>query len=310
MKTKINENNKEKRILIIDTDPGVDDATAITIALFSDKFDIKLITTTGGNVGIEKTTRNALYLTHRFNKNIDVCEGSAFPMKREPKNASIVHGSEGLGRFIPPSFERKKLETNAIDKMYEIIKKYPNQVTLLELAPHTNLGYLFTKYPECKNLVKEIVFEGGSPYGKKGVNPHISFNISYDPEAADIVMKTDIKKTIIPSELGRYIAYFNKENVETIKHTNETGKFLAEMYEGYINRFGLDITQTNDLGAVMYMLYPEIFETYKCDIEVELFDMPGKTIIKENDNGKITFVENVDRNIFFEKFMENLITLP
>lgn len=299
-----------KRKLIIDTDPGVDDATAITIALFSEKFDVKLITTTAGNVGIEKTTRNALYLVDRFNKNIDVCEGSHFPMLREGKDASIVHGKEGLGRFIPPAFNRKRLEIDAIDKMYEIIKENPNEITILELAPHTNLGHLFTKYPDSKNLVKEIVFEGGSPYGKKGVNPHISFNISYDPEAADIVMKTDIKKVIIPSELGRYIAYFTRENVEKIKNTNETGKFLAQMYEGYINRFGLDITQTNDLGAVIYMLNPEIFETYNCDIEVDLNEIPGKTIITENKNGKITFVENVDRKIFFDKFMENLVKLP
>jgi len=300
----------EKRILIIDTDPGVDDATAITIALFSEKFDIKLITTTAGNVGIEKTTRNALYLVDRFNKNIDVCEGSNSPMKRKGKDASIVHGKEGLGKFIPPTLNRQKLQYDAIDKMYEIIKENPYKVTILELGPHTNLGHLFTKYPECKKLVKEIVFEGGSPYGKKGINPHISFNISYDPEAADIVMKTNIKKTIIPSELGRYIAYFTRENVETIKNTNETGKFLANMYEGYINRFGLDITQTNDLGAVIYMLYPEIFDTYNCNIEINTTDMPGKTIITENKNGIITFVENVNRKIFFEKFMENLVKLP
>lgn len=301
---------KNKQILIIDTDPGVDDATAITIALFSEKFDVRLITTAGGNVGIEKTTRNALYLTDRFNKNVDVCEGSPFPLKRKAKDASIVHGKEGLGNFIPIQTERKKLEIDAIDKMYEIIKENPNKVIILELAPHTNLGHLFAKYPDSEFLLKEIVFEGGSPYGKKGVNPHISFNISYDPEAADIVMKTSTKKTIIPSELGRYIAYFTKDNVEQIKNTNATGKFLAQMYSGYINRFGLDITQTNDLGAVLYLLYPEIFTTYQCDIKVDLDNMPGRTIITENKNGNITFVENVDRKIFFDKFMENLIKLP
>lgn len=308
MEKQDSENNK--KILIIDTDPGVDDATAITIALFSEKFDIKLITTTAGNVGIEKTTRNALYLVERFNKNVDVCEGSNKPMKREGKDASLVHGIEGLGNFIPHLINKTVLKENAIDKMYEIIKTYPNQVTILELAPHTNLGHLFTKYPDSKNLVKEIVFEGGSPYGKKGVNPHISFNISYDPEAADIVMQTDIPKTIIPSELGRYIAYFTREDVNKIKKTNKTGEFLAQMYEGYINRFGLDITQTNDLGAVMYMLYPNIFKTYKCDIKVDLIDIIGKTEITENKNGKVTFVENVNKQTFFEKFMENLIKLP
>ena len=120
----------------------------------------------------------------------------------------------------------------------------------------------------------------------------------------------DIPKTIIPSELGRYIAYFSKDDVDKIKNTNSTGKFLSEMFEGYINRYGLDITQTNDLCAVMYMLYPEIFESYKCDIVVDTNSVPGKTTITPNKNGLINFVENTNREVFVQKFLENLKQMP
>jgi len=190
--------------------------------------------------------------------------------------------------------------------MYEVIKKNKHNITILELGPHTNLGLLFTKYPECEEWIDEIIFEGGSPYGKPGLKPHISFNISFDPEAADIVMKTKIKKTIIPSELGRYTAYFTYEDIEKIKNTNSVGAFLTKMYEGYVNRYNLDIVQTNDLCTTIYMLYPEIFKTYKCNIEVDTNLMPGKTIITEDENGLVTFVEDTNRELFVEKFMHHL----
>lgn len=296
--------NKTK--IIIDTDPGVDDATALIIALFSDKLDIKLITTTAGNVGIDKTTRNALYLLEKFNKKIPVSKGAKKPMLRKIHNASIVHGKDGLGKFVPTKPTIKPTKKNAVDALYDVIKQNAGEIVLVELAPHTNLGYLFKKYPDCENMIKHIIFEGGSPYGKENVKPHISFNISFDPEAANIVMNTNIPKTIIPSELGRYVTPFSKEQVEIIKNTNETGKFLVTMFDGYVNRYGLNITQTNDLCAIIYLLYPEIFQTYKCDILVNTTNHPGKTIITENENGKVDFVEHADNTKFFEVFIENL----
>lgn len=296
----------KKTNIIIDTDPGVDDATAITIALFNENLSVKLITTTNGNVGIDTTTNNALFLVEKFNKNVPVCKGAEKPLKRELKNASFVHGKNGLGGINPTKPTREICSEKAVDKMYEIIKQNAGNITILELAPHTNLGLLFTKYPDCENMISEIIFEGGSPYGKQGVKPHISFNISCDPEACDIVLKTKIKKTIVPSEIGRYIAYLTKNQVETIKKTNKTGEFFAKMFEGYKSDAIFDATETNDLSAVLYLLYPEIFETYSCDVEVDLIDKPGKTTIKENHNGKVTFVENCDREKFFDKFIENL----
>ena len=295
----------KKRKLIIDTDPGVDDATALMIALNSEKFDIKLITTTAGNVGIKKTTRNALFLVDYFNKNIPVAVGAKKPLYRKAKNAIVVHGKEGLGGYIPKHIKTKAIKEKAVDQMYKIIKENPHEITLLVLGPHTNIANLFIKYPESKNLIKDIVFEGGSPYGKAGVKPHISFNISYDPEAADIVMKTNIPKTIIPSELGRYVVYFTNKEKEKIANLNESGKILKIMLDGYINRYGLNITQANDLCAVMYMLYPNLFETYRCEIFVDTQELPGKMIIKENNNGIITFVENANKEKFIENFIKN-----
>ena len=125
-------------------------------------------------------------------------------------------------------------------------------------------------------------------------------------EAADIVMKTKIPKTIVPSEIGRYFAYFSSKQVDKIRKTNKTGEFFAEMFEGYKSKYIMDATETNDLSAIMYLIYPEIFTTYKCSISVDLDTMPGKTEIYETPNGNITFVENVNRKEFFKLFMQSL----
>lgn len=296
----------KKNNIIIDTDPGVDDATALIIAMFNRNLDIKLITTTAGNVGIETTTRNALFLVEKFNKNIPVCKGAEKPLNRISKNASFIHGKEGLGLLRPTTPKILPCKEEAADKMFEIIKQNAGNITIIELAPQTNLGLLFTRHPEAEDMINEIIFEGGSPYGKEGIKPHVSFNISFDPEAANIVMNTKIKKTIVPSEIGRYISYFSKDQVEIIRKTNKTGEFLATMFDGYKSDTVIDATETNDLSAIIYYLYPQIFKTYNCDISVDLIENPGKTIIKENPNGNITFVNSVDKDLFFNKFMENL----
>lgn len=296
----------KKQNIIIDTDPGVDDATAITIALFNENLDIKLITTTSGNVGINTTTRNALFLLEKFNKDVPVCMGASKPLIRPVKNAFSIHGVEGLGGYTPFTPTKKVDPTPFEDKMFEIIKQNAGNIKLIELGPHTNLALLLKKYPEAENMISEIIFEGGSPYGKENVSPHISFNISCDPEAADIVMKTKIPKTIVPSEIGRYFAYFSSKQVDKIRKTNKTGEFFAEMFEGYKSKYIMDATETNDLSAIMYLIYPEIFTTYKCSISVDLDTMPGKTEINEAPNGNITFVENVNRKEFFKLFMQSL----
>lgn len=293
------------RKIIIDTDPGVDDATSLVVALNSDEFDIKLITTTYGNVGIEKTTKNALFLVNKFNKNINVAKGSSHPMQKALKSAINVHGKNGLGNLEVPSVDKKAIKENAIDEMYKIIKENKGEITLVELAPQTNLGQLFTKYPDCESMVKEIIFEGGSPYGKEGVKPHISFNISSDPDACDIVLKTKIKKTIIPSEMGRYIAPFSKEQIEKIKTINETGELLYSMYRGYKSDC-IRETETNDLCTIMYMLYPEIFKTYNCEISLDTKVLAGRMFITQKSDGDITFVEDVDRDKFFELFIQSI----
>ena len=295
---------KEK--IIIDADPGVDDAVAIILLMHNQNVDIKLITTVAGNLGIKTTTKNAKFLLEKFNKNIPLAIGADKPLSGEGHFAIDIHGESGLGGITDIEIKNNNILPDAVEEIYKVIKENPHEITILELAPHTNLAHLFIRHPDAKELIKQIIFEGGSPYGKQNVKPHISFNLSFDPKSVDIVMKTDIKKILVPSEVGRYLAPFSESEVEQIKQTNDTGKFLSKMFEGYKSKYILNSTETNDLSAAMYLLYPQIFSSYNCNVVVDVTSQPGKTTITEDKNGKIIFVDNVDKNKFFNLFIENL----
>lgn len=279
---------QDKIKLIIDTDPGVDDVAALMLALFEDKFDIKLLTTNAGNRPCDITTRNTLHLLEKYGLDIPVARGAEKPMMRERLDAAHIHGREGMGTYVPQAPKHLKcIEGSAEDNMFRIIKENPHEITLCLLGPQTNAGLLLTKYPEAAKLLKQIIFMGGSPFGYKKTKPHISFNISSDPEAADIVLKSGAPIVMIPSELGRRMTHLNYEQVMELSRMNDSGKFLFELYKDYWEPgFEDQRVATNDTCAFMYLLEPKIFKSKRGDIFVDLNDTPGKTTINFSRHGK------------------------
>ena len=180
-----------KRPVIIDTDPGIDDALAIAIALFSDELDVKLITTTAGNVSLENVTNNALKLLSFFGKDVPVAAGAPRPLIEPLVDASNVHGVTGMEGFdFPEPKTELLLKENAVNAMRRVIMESEEPITLVPIAPMTNIALLFSMYPEVKGNIKEIVLMGGSASrGNKGVMSE--FNVATDPEAAKIVLTAD-----------------------------------------------------------------------------------------------------------------------
>ena len=138
-----------KRPIIIDTDPGIDDALAIAIALFSEELDVKLITTVAGNVSLEKVTNNALRLLAFFGKDVPVAAGAAQPLICELVDASNVHGASGMEGFDFPEPKRELLcKENAVNAMYRTIMESDEPITLVPIAPLTKIARRFAVYPE------------------------------------------------------------------------------------------------------------------------------------------------------------------
>lgn len=304
----------KKHKVIIDTDPGIDDTTALIFTMFDKRLDVKLYVTVKGNIGVDIATNNMLHLLEKFGKNTPVAKGSSKGMKRDTPDASWLHGKYGMGEtYIPPKAKTKPIKEDAIDAMARIIKENPHEITVLMFGPHTNMGHLLTRYPECAPLIKQVIFEGFSPYGMPGLKPHISFNIRTDPEAFKVLLDSNIPLVIIPSELGRNVTHLPEEMVNEIGEMNDTGKFLKEIYQHYWEH-GYDDKRiaTNDTDAYLYLVEPELFYSISVDISVNLDDAPGKTYatIHEGGNGgHISLVTKCDRDMFERSFLSKIRNL-
>lgn len=258
-----------KRPIIIDTDPGIDDAVALAIALFSEKVDVKLITTIAGNVNIDVVTNNTLKLLKFFGKNVPVAKGATEPLIEELEEATSVHGVSGMdGYDFPAADTSLLLKEHAIFAMRETIMNSKEKVTLVPIGPLTNIGLLFKVFPEVKSNIDEIILMGGSlTRGNKGTMSE--FNIANDPEAAKIVFNSGVKTTMVGLDIG-WKAELLPSTCEQIKDLNEVGKMiygLFQFYRGGSLKTGL---RMYDATAIAYLLNPEMFEVEHTFIDIEL----------------------------------------
>lgn len=188
--------------LIIDTDPGIDDAVAIALAVFNPRFDVRLITTVAGNVSIEATTTNALKLMAYYGKDVPVARGAAEPLIRQLDDASDIHGKTGMEGFdFPEPKTELLLDKHAVEAMHDEIMASAEPVTVMPIGPLTNIALLLKTFPEVKSRIERIVLMGGSvTRGNKGVMAE--FNIFVDPEAAKIVLTSGLDITMATLDAG------------------------------------------------------------------------------------------------------------
>lgn len=258
-----------KRPVIIDTDPGIDDAVAIAIALFAEELDVRLITTVGGNVGIEHTTDNALKLVSFFNKHVPVARGAAEPLVRELVDASNVHGASGMEgwEFGDPD-HTLLLKKNAVDAMRDALLSSEELVTIVALAPLTNVALTLKAYPEVKSHIERIVLMGGTAgRGNKGVLSE--FNVATDPEAAAVVFSSGVPITMAGLDVG-WAAMLRPEDSEKIRDESPAGEMfyaLFSHYRGGSLRTGLKMY---DAHAMAVLLCPEMYELVDTYVGVEL----------------------------------------
>ena len=258
-----------KRPIIIDTDPGIDDALAIAIALFSEELDVKLITTVAGNVSLEKVTNNALRLLAFFEKDVPVAAGAEHPLICELVDASNVHGASGMEGFDFPEPKKELLcKENAVNAMYHTIMESSEPITLVPIAPLTNIALLFSVYPEVKEKIQEIVLMGGSASrGNKGVMSE--FNIATDPEAAKIVFDSGVPIVMAGLDVG-WKALVMPEDTEKLLGLGEVGKMAHCLFKKYRGGSFTTGLKMYDSCAVAYLLCPELFTVEKTYVDVEL----------------------------------------
>ena len=299
----------KKYKVIIDTDPGVDDSACLIFALFDKKLDIKLLTTVSGNVKINTGTRNLLHLLDKFNLKYPVAKGASKALYRISPTAEIVHSKEGMGGYIPPKTVNKDnlLKEDAVEAMYRVLNEGDGDIIPFIFGPHTNIATLLTKHPDIIKKIPKIIFMGAAPYGVPGFPKHVSFNISSDPEAFEIVTKSNIPLVMVPSDMGRNKAYLTEDYVYQMRDMNEVGNFIYQMYKTYWERGYEDKRiATNDTCAYLFLTNPRLFKCKKIEIEVDTKDEPGKTFVTFNKKGHILMTVSVKRKKFLKLMTKKL----
>ena len=302
--------------LIIDTDPGTDDAVAILIALayFSDE-EILGITTVAGNVKVEIGTNNALRILEHADRNkIPVYEGEKAPLERKLLTAEWVHGTDGLN-FVPfPSPSKEKEKKDAVSFLKESLDNSDEKVNLCVLGPMTNIGKLLQKFPEISTKIEKIIFMGGGA-GFGNHTPVAEFNILVDPEAANIVFKSGVELVMMGLDVTHQ-AISTKERLEKIISTNtETGKFLADLMGSLSD---IDIvkekfpngTPVHDAFVTAYLVDNSLTSGEFVNVEVETkSDLTlGQTVVDINNiSGRqknVFWMNKVDDEKLFEIITE------
>jgi inosine-uridine nucleoside N-ribohydrolase len=252
--------------LLIDCDPGHDDAIALLLALASPEVEVVGVTTVAGNQTLEKTTANAIRVLDFVGRGeIPVAAGADRPLLREPFVAAYVHGETGLDGPDLPSPQREPVDEHAVDFLAERV----DGATLVAVGPLSNVALLFARYPEARP--ERLVIMGGS-IGLGNVTPAAEFNVWADPEAAARVFAEGLDLTMIGLDVTHQ-ALLLEADAERLRSSGRTGRMVAELYD-FFHRFHADTygfggSPIHDAVAVAHVFRPELVETKHCQVEIE-----------------------------------------
>ena len=311
-----------RKKIIIDTDPGQDDAVAILLALASPELEILGITTVAGNVPLNLTTKNALIITEMAGReDINVYAGCDSPLSRPLITAENVHGATGLDgpELINPT--KKVKEDHAVDFIIKTLRDHtPNTVTLCPLGPLTNIATAFKKAPDITSKVKQVVLMGGAYFEVGNVTPTAEFNIFVDPEAASYVFNLGLDLVIMPLDVT-HKALTTPERIDKFNKLNtKCGTFVAEMtafFERFDkDKYGTEGAPLHDPCVIAYLLNPEIFSGRRINVEIETDSelTLGMTVADwwgvTNKEPNALFIGNLNSEKFFEMLTSRISKLP
>lgn len=298
--------------IILDTDPGHDDALALMV-LVAAGVNLKAITTVAGNASIDDVTHNAFFLRNLLKRNdIPIYSGAAKPFIYELKKA-VVHGENGL-TGIDTSQTGFTLTNNAVENICKLADEFAGELIIIAIGPLTNIAYALQKDPTIEKKIKELIIMGGAIKVCGNMNRVAEFNFYVDPHAADIIMKSTIKKTLIPLDVCNKTALlfsdFNK-----LKGTSFYEPIISMMkhfISGIEQEEGLKGAIVYDALAAYYLLNPAAYTIEPMDIviETEGIHTRGMCVIEERLSKKKEISCNVamdiDTNLFKKDFLRLL----
>jgi len=311
-----------KKPVIIDCDPGYDDALALVLALGNEALDIRAITTVAGNVPLERTYKNAVRITEYFGKDIRIGCGAAKPLVRELETGEMVHSPSGLGGVNIPEDVKMPHKENAIEVIRSVLEETEEKVTLIPVGPLTNIALFLSQYPELKEKIGEIAIMGGAA-AEGNRTASAEYNIYADAEAAKIVFDSELPIVMAGLDVTNHFQILPDE-FNLYRDMGKAGIFVSEVLENYYEFYK---TLNNDIfkGPAIHDMVPIAYvidsttckgKQYHVDVECQGEFTYGRTVVdfggelgeKENaKNVKVLFECDRDRILaMFHQSIENL----
>lgn len=308
------------RRVILDTDPGIDDALAILLGLASPEIELAAVTVTGGNCPLAEGVQNALaVLALGGAPQLPVAAGVALPLIRPPFTAPETHGVSGLGYAQLPAPAVQPVADHAVDRIIDTIMAAPGEVTLVAVAPLTNVALAIRKEPRIVQAVREVIIMGGAVRADGNVTPLAEFNVYVDPHAAHIVLQSGMPITLLPWDITRDVQLTQADVDRLLAVGGPLPAFVAAATRFYIEfhqaHFGFAACSVNDPAALALAFLPDLARSEQLFVDVELTGMAtlGKTVgdflnvLKRPPN--VRLVVEFDTPRFLQLFCERLAGL-
>jgi purine nucleosidase len=311
------------RKIIIDTDPGQDDAVAILLALASpEELEVLGIVAVAGNVGVAQNAINARKVVELSGRtDIPVYAGCSRPMRRQLVTAEHVHGDTGLNGPDLPEPQIPLQAQHGVDFLIDtLMQAEPRTITLCTLGPLTNIAMALVKEPRIAGRIAEIVMMGGAYFEVGNITPAAEFNIYVDPDAADVVMRSGAPITILPLDVTHMIQS-TPARLDAIKALgNSSGRAVHDMLtfsEGFdLKKYGWTGAPLHDPTVIAYLLQPDLFEGRHCNVTIETASelTIGMTVVDywhvTDRPRNATYLRTGNADGFYQLLTERLARLP
>lgn len=302
--------------IILDTDPGIDDALAFLLLAASPEISLEAITVTHGNTTMAKCLANALRLADLIRLgNVPVAAGAEEPLNKTLSVAEETHGDGGLGYAKLPDSSRVVDPRRAHDLIIDLVSSNPGEITILGIGPLTNVALALLKAPQIASKIKNLVLMGGAIHYPGNMTPQSEYNVYCDPEAYDIVLRSGVDITLVPLDVT-YKTIFTSDHVKRItarkeitQFVDDSTRFYIEFHEEYQSIKGCAI---NDPLAAAIILKPELVTLRDYFVEVELRSPTSKAktiadhfyVTKKKANCHVAM--DVDVEGFMDFFIERV----
>ena len=310
---------QQVRRIILDTDPGIDDALAILLAWASPEVELDAVTVTGGNCSLAQGVRNALAVLETARASVPVVPGVALPLIRPSFTAPETHGDSGLGNAHVPEPHTAAADEHAVDRIVNTIMAANEPITLVAVAPLTNVALAIRREPRIVERVHEVIMMGGAIDVAGNTTPLAEFNVYVDPHAAHIVLHSGMPLTLLPWDITSQVLFMQAHADALLQINSPVTRFIADATSFYMEfhkqYFGYAGSSINDPCAVALAFRPDLaeYEDVFVDVELEGGKSVGKTIVDRQNMWQrppnVRLVRSFRNDVFLDLFVERMAAL-